>query len=124
MKAVFFALAAFLGIWGAIRGHIVYCLIRDTFPPQFQDDLSSRFAIYVYALSHSTPLPLQAEYLKSLACGSASLFCVALGFLISGNIPFGSLWLLGFFAVAFSTVKSWTTYKANCSRAESQQTNE
>jgi hypothetical protein len=122
LNAVFFVLAVFLGIWAAIRYHIVYCKIRDTFPPQFQDDLPSRYAFPVYALSHSTPLPLQAEYMKSLGCACACFFCVSLAFFASGNIPFGILCLLASFAITFSTMKSWKTYKENSRRAEAQQT--
>ena len=124
MNAVFFVLAGFLGIWGAIRGHIVYCSIRDSFLPQFQDDLSSRYAFSVYALSHSTPLPLQAEYMKPQGCGCAFFLCVSLGFFILGNIPLGCLCLLGFSAIAFGAMKDWKTYKEYCSRAKSQQTRE
>ena len=120
----FFVLGGFLGILSAIRGHIVYSSIRDSFPPQFQDDLSSRYAFGVYALEHSTPLPLQASYVKSLGGGCAGFLCVSLGFFVSGNIPSGCLSLLFFFAVAYSTMKSWKAYKENCSRAESRQAKE
>ena len=124
MYAAFFVLGGFIGLWGVIRNHIVYLKIRHTFPPQFQDDLSSKFAFGVYAVSHSTPLPLQTEYLKSKGWGCVSFLSVSLGFFIQGNIPLGCLFLLMLSVLAYSTMKDWKEYKENCRRAESQQIKE
>jgi hypothetical protein len=85
---------------------------------------SSRYAFSVYALAHSTPLPLQAEYMKSLGCGSACLFCVSLGFFISGNIPFGCLWRLGsLWLVSARSSPGRRTRKIAAERRASQLTN-
>jgi hypothetical protein len=124
MYAAFFVLGGFIGLWAGIRNHIVYLKIRHTFPPQFQDDLSSKFAFGVYAVSHSTPLPLQTEYLKSKAWACVSFLSVSLGFFILGNIRFGCVCLLAFIVIAYSTMKDWKTYKENGIRAQSQQVEE
>jgi hypothetical protein len=124
LQVAFFVLGGYLGMWGGIRNHIVYLKIKDTFPEQFDDELFSRFAFGVYAISRSTPLPLQTEYMKSMGWGCVSFLSMSLGFFISGNIPFGCLCLLASLAIASSIMKDWKAYKENCSRAESQQTKE
>jgi hypothetical protein len=124
MNAVFFVLSAIAAIWSAVRYQIVYRSVVDSFPPQFQDDLTSRYAFPVYALSPSTPLPLQAEYMKSLWGGCVSFLCVSLGFFSSQNVVFGGFCLAGFFWVVFSTLKSWKTFKENCNRASTRRDKE
>jgi hypothetical protein len=116
MAAVFFVAGAIALIWSAVRYQIVYRSLIDSFPPQFQDDLTSRYAFPVLALSPSTPLPLQADYMKTLWGSCAGFLCISLGFFVSQNVPFGFLCLLGFFWAVFSTLKSWKTYKENYNR--------
>lgn|SRR6185437_7947646 len=118
MNALFFVLGVMAMIWSAIRYHFVYRSIVDSFAPQFQDELTSRYAFPVFALSAPTPLPLQAEYMKSLWGSCAAFLCVSLGFFASRNAVFGCFFLVGFFLAVFQTAKSWKTYKENCNRVE------
>ena len=120
MAAVFFVMGGMAMIWSAVRSQVVYRSIVDSFPPQFQDDYTSRYAFSVYALAPSTPLPLQAEYMKALWAGCACMLCVALGCFALPNVVWGCFILAGFFWAVFSTFKSWKTYRENCNRAVSQ----
>lgn len=120
MAAVFFVVSAMAGIWSAIRYEIVYRSVVDSFPPQFQDDLTSRYAFPVYVLSPSTPLPLQADYVNSLWGSCVVCLCVSLGFFSSQNVVFGCFVLAGFFWTLFSTFKSWKTYRQNCNRTQAK----
>jgi hypothetical protein len=88
----------------------------DSFPPELKDELTAKFALHTIALSPSTPLSLQAEYVKSLAAGCVAMFCFSLALFCAGKVD-GWLALGGFVLVAFSTVKSWKTYRHNCNRA-------
>jgi len=116
MHAVFFVLAGVITLWSAVKSHVVYRSIVDSFPPQFQDDLSSRYAFPVLVLSPSTPLELQAEYMKSLLGGCAVFPCVSLGFFAARNVVFGCFMFIAFIWSVFSTIRSWKTYKENCER--------
>src|SRR4051794_221026 len=115
MAPLFFTVGAIAGIWSAVRSQILYRQLVDSFPPQFQDQLTSRYAFSVYALDPSTPLPLQAEYMKCQYAGCACILGISLGF-FSLNIPAGCLVLLGFLLSVFWTFKSWKTYQENCNR--------
>ncbi|WJR76478.1 hypothetical protein [Bradyrhizobium sp. NP1] len=117
MPALFFAVGVIAFIWSAVKSQIVYYSVRDSFPPQFQDDLNARYAFSVYALMPSTPLPLQAEYMKSLWGFCVSFLCFSLGCFSMQNVVLGCFLLIGFILVVFSTFKSWRTYKENCNRA-------
>ena len=64
MAAVFGVICALAFLWSAVKYQMVYVATIDSLPPQFQDELNSRYAFPVYALAHSTPLELQAEYIK------------------------------------------------------------
>jgi hypothetical protein len=66
MAAVFVVGAVMAIIWSAAKYRIVYRTVVDSLPPQ----LSSRYAFPVYALSASTPLPLQAEYVNPSGAGA------------------------------------------------------
>src|SRR6476660_9833410 len=110
MAAVFFVVGAIAVILSAVRCEIVYRSLVDSFPPQFQDELTSRYAFPVLALSPSTPLALQAAYMKALWAGCVCFLCVSLGFFASQNVVFGCFCLLGFFWSVFSTIKSWKTF--------------
>jgi hypothetical protein len=120
MSATFFVIGAIAMIWSVVKSQIVYRSVVDSLPPQFQDDLTSRYAFSVYALEPSTPLSLQAEYVKSLYGGCVAFLCVSLGCFSAGNIAFGGFFLFGFFWSVFYTIKSRKTYNENCRRAESQ----
>lgn len=116
MAALFAILSGIAMIWSAIRYQIVYNSVIDTFPPQFQDDLTSRYAFPVLALRASTPLPLQAEYVKASWGGCVAFLCVSLCFFSLGELIVGCLGLVVFLVSIFSAIKSWKTYKENCNR--------
>ncbi len=124
MNAVFFVMGAMAAIWSAIRYQFVYRSVVDSFAPQFSDDLSSRYAFPVFALSAPTPLSLQAEYMKSLWGGCVAFLRASLGFFSARNPVLGCFLLLVFFFCIFGTFKSWRTYKENCRHAEERQDGE
>jgi hypothetical protein len=114
MAAVLFVLGGMILLFSGVKAQFVYRSIVDSLPPQFQDDLSSRYAFPVYALSSSTPLPLQAEYVKSMLGFCISFLCLSLGFFAARNVVFGCFLLVWFVWGAFVTIKSWKTYRTNC----------
>lgn len=116
MAAVFVVGAGIAMIWSAVKYMIVYRALVDMLPPQ----LPSRFAFPVFALSHSTPLSLQAEYVKSLWGGCVGFLCVSLCFFSLGEWIVGCVLLAVFVASAVSAFKAWRTYKENCHRAAAQ----
>jgi hypothetical protein len=114
---VFFgAICALAAIWSALKYFEVQSVVSDTLPLQFRDGLNSRYAIPIYALEPSTPLAVQAEYVKSLAGGSVALTCFALACLFAGQMPGVLLASMGAVAVTISAIKSWKTYRQNCGR--------
>ena len=116
MVAVFVVGAFLAMLWCLVRSQIVYHSIKDSFPPQFQDPLMSRYAFSVYALEPSTPLSLQAEYVKSSVAACVACLCASLAFFSVQQVVIGCLLLVVFFVSFFSTIKSWKTYKENCNR--------
>ena len=117
LGAVFAVTSLIAGVWSAVNYQIVYYALIDSFPPQFQDSLNSRYAFPVYAMSPSTPLSLQADYLKSLAGGCFAMLCFSLSCFSFQRADGGCLALVGFSAAAVSAIKSWKTYKENCNLA-------
>ena len=103
-------------IWSALKYFEIRSVVLDRVPPQLQDDLNSRYAIPIYALEPSTPLTVQAEYMKSLIGGSVAMVCFALACFFAGQMPGALLASLGAIVVVVSTVKSWKTYRKNCDR--------
>jgi hypothetical protein len=95
---------------------LVYRALIDSFPPELKDDLTAKFALHVIALSPSTPLSLQAEYLKSLAAGCVAVLCFSLSLFCADKVE-GWLALGGCLLIAISTIKSWKTYRQNRNRA-------
>lgn len=116
MGAVFAVVCAIAFVWSGIKFQVAYHALQDAIPPQFQGGEMSRYAFPVYALHPSTPLALQADYVKSLAGGTIALLCFSASCFLFGRSDGGLLALLGFGAGTVSTFKSWNTYKANCSR--------
>jgi hypothetical protein len=114
---VFGFLAAFVGILSAIRYQAVCSALADSLPSHFQDGLSSRFAAPAYALHSSTPLKLQADFVKSLAGGVVAMACFALSCYFGERLDGALLASAGAVAVAYSAIKSWMTYRENCHRA-------
>ena len=103
-------------LWSLFKYQTTYIALLDLLPPQFQDGLNSKFAFPEYVLSPSTPLTLQAEYVKSqigfcLGTLGVSLLCFSFEKTIVGLIV-----MIMFFAFSALTIKTWKTYKANCNR--------
>jgi hypothetical protein len=124
MPAVFGVVCLIAMIWSAVRYQIVYNRVVELMPPQFQDDLTSRYALPVYALDPSTPLPLQQDYLNSQWAGCVAMLCASLALFSAQNNVFGCFCLAVFVWAVFHTMKSWKTYKQNCNRTASQQAEE
>lgn len=120
MAAAFAVMCGIAIIWSGVKSQIVYHSIIDSFPPQFQDPETSRYAFSVLALSPSTPLPLQAEYVKSLWGGCAACLCLSLCFFSLDQPIVGGGCLVVLLASVFFTIKSWNVYKANCNRPAAQ----
>jgi hypothetical protein len=83
--AELFAVATVIAfVCSAVLAQSVYRALVSSFPLQFQDDLYSRYYFPEAALSPSTPLPLQADYVKSLAAGCLGMFCFSLACFSAG----------------------------------------
>ena len=115
MAAVFGVVSIIAFIWSAFRNHVVYRALIDSFPPELKGGITAKFALHVIAISPSTPLSLQAEYMKSLVAGCVAMLCFSLALFCADKVE-GWLVLGGFLLVAISTIKSWKTYKQNCHR--------
>jgi hypothetical protein len=115
--AIFVVIAFAAGLVSAVTWQIVYNSVVDTLPPQFQDPETSRYAISVYALASSTPLPIQGDYMVCGMSGWVMLLSASLALFSAHQSVFGCL-LLGAIAVAIPAgIKSWKTYRDNCERA-------
>jgi hypothetical protein len=120
MSVVCFVLGGFLLFSSGLRAHLIYLSIVDTFPPQFQDDLVSRYAFPVLVLSHPTPLSLQADYLKSALTGWVGSLCISAGFFFASNFLLGYFTLAGLAYGCHWLVNAWKTYRTNCERQMDQ----
>jgi hypothetical protein len=120
MAAVFGVGAAMAFIWAAAKYQMVYGSVVDSLPPQ----LPSRYAFPAYALSPSTPLALQAEYVKSLWGASVAFLCVSLCFFSLQEIGAGCAAFAVFCWHAVYSVKARKSYTENCSQALAQEQRE
>ena len=120
MAAVFVVGAGMAMIWSAAKYLIVYRAVVDSLPPQ----LPSRYAFPVYALSASTPLPLQAEYVRSLWGGSVGFLCVSLSFFSLLELGAGCAAFAVFCWSVVHAVKARRSYTENCSQALAQDNRE
>jgi Ca2+/Na+ antiporter len=120
MGAVFGVLTLIAGIWTIVLSQRVDNSAIEFLPPQFQDPLSSRYALPGLALSHPMPLSLQAEYIKSQKVSCVAVLCGALTLFSFHQIVFGCLALAAFFVCVFRTIKSSKIYQQNCSRVLAQ----
>ena len=100
----------------AFHNHLVYRALIDTFPPDFQDGITSKFALHTIALSPTTPLQLQADYVTSLAVGCAAMLCFSGALFCADKAIPGWFTLGGSLLIAFSTIQSWKTYRQNYDR--------
>jgi hypothetical protein len=111
MMGPIFAIAGVIAfVWAAVKYEVTARTLHDAFPPQFQDALMSRYAFPVYALHHSTPLTLQADYVKASAGGAVAMLCFSLSCFSFGRPDGGVLALFGFGAGAVFVFKSFKTY--------------
>jgi hypothetical protein len=76
--ALFGVLTLIAGIWSIVVYQRFYNSAVEFLPPQFQDDLTSRYALSEWALSHPMPLALQAEYVRLAKGGCVAFLCGAL----------------------------------------------
>jgi hypothetical protein len=121
----FLAIAtAFAILWSAFKYQTTYVALIDSLPLQFRDGLNSRYAFPEYVLHPSTPLALQAEYVKSqIGFCFATLGLSLLCFLHEKNAV-GLILLAMFFGFSALTIKSWKTYQGNLNRRAACDDNE
>lgn len=113
MTTVFaFAIFAAL-IWSGFKYYAVYVALVDTFPPEWRDSLTARFALSQAALSPSTPLVVQADYVASEIGGCLVTFLLSLLLFSVGEARGG--WLLAaiFLLIIASTIRSARKYWEN-----------
>jgi len=101
LVAVFVVGAFIVAIWSIVIYQNVYNSVIEFFPPQFQDPFTSRYAFPVLALSPSTPLSLQADYVKSLSGFCVVFLCISLSFFSIQQVAIGFLRLGVFFMSVF-----------------------
>ena len=116
MVVLFVVGAGLAFIWGGAKYQMVYGSVIDSLPPQ----LPSRYAFPAYALSPSTPLPLQAEYVKSLWGMSVGFLCVSLSFFSLQEIGAGCAAFAVFCWSVVYSVKARKKYMENCNQALAQ----
>ena len=118
MHIAFFVLGGFLLFVSAIRTYSVQRAIVETLPPQFQEYEKARYAVSVYALEPTTPLDVQADYVRSegLACGAC--LSISAGLFAADHAVFGSLALIAFAWTGYGALADWKTYMSNRERAQ------
>jgi hypothetical protein len=104
-------LSALAVIWSMFKYQTTYVALIESLPPQFQDGLSSKFAFPEYVLNPSTPLALQADYVKSQIGFCFATIGIALLCFFSEKIVAGM-----FFIFTALTGKSWKIYTGNRNR--------
>lgn len=104
-------------VWTIIKCQTAYAALMESLPPQFQDGLSSKFAFPEYVLRPSTPLLLQAEYVKSQIGSCFAALGISLLFFLSEKLLAGSIALIVFFGFTVLTIKSWKAYQSNSKRS-------
>jgi len=107
-------IAAFLRAW--FLQNAVDDALSRSLPPEFTEGITSRFTPSVFALSPSTPLSVQADYVNVLVAGSFAMLCLSLMIFLNGEVVGGWLMFGIFLAGVFSTFRAWKTYKKNCNR--------
>ena len=108
---VILCLASFIySVWQNQKVHLA---LIGSFPPEFDNEMIEKVALHAIALRSSTPLRLQADYVKSVAAFAVTFLCFSLSLFSAGEVVGGWLGLIWFFAGAVGTIKSWRTYKEN-----------
>jgi hypothetical protein len=103
-------------VWSYFRYQRVFDALIDTFPLELRDDHTSRFAIHPIALSPSTPLALQADYVKSEVGVCLAMLAGALSSFLYGNVVLGLTWSVVWLVGVVVTFNSWKAYAANRDR--------
>ena len=86
---------------------------RPKFPPPFQDEESSRYAIDIFIWERTVSAGTRRKYLLSLLCFSLAAGCVMLLMVTYGS-PFAiALFGAVFFAMACTTLMRWIKYRAD-----------
>ena len=92
--------------------------------PQYENHFRSKLAVPEFALSPSTPLSLQLEYVQSLMGGCIFIFCMALICFLYENPVGGWLFMVVFVIAVASTRNYWKRYQANVNRKKAVQNDE
>jgi hypothetical protein len=112
-----FAIPCFVAfVYAVWKNQMVHYALIDSFPPELSDEMTAKFALYSVALSPSTPLLVQVEYVKSLVAGAFAMLCFSLTLFSLGEMFGGWLGLIAFPVCAVPAIKSWRTYQENCRR--------
>jgi hypothetical protein len=107
---------AFAAIWSAFKHQTAYATLISSMPPEFQSGDISRHAFEVIVLSPSTPSELQWDYVTCQAGLCFAVLCFALACYFAGRTDNAVLLLLGSLVGAYSTIRSWTSYRRNRNR--------
>jgi hypothetical protein len=99
--------------WSFLRYHRVYYAVVDSLPLELRDEHTSHFAFHTIALRRSTPLALQADYVKSYAVACVAPLAMSLSCFMLDNVVAGWGFLILFLMSSAVTIKSWKAYKAN-----------
>lgn len=121
MGALFGVLTLIAGIWTIVIHQRIYNAAIEFLPPQFQDEMSSRFAFPVWALSHPMPLDLQEDYVRLLKVSTVAVLCGTLALFSTNNILFGCVGAAAFLVSVFKTIKGAKIYEQNRIRARSEE---
>lgn len=103
-------------LWSLFKYQTTYVAVIDLLPSQFQDGLNSRYAFPEYALSPSTPLALQVDYVKSQMGFCFATFGVSLLCFLFQKTVVAWIVLVMFFGFSALAIKSWKAYQANRNR--------
>jgi hypothetical protein len=113
-------LVAFIGFvsacaaaWGIVLNQRIYLDVKETLPPEF-DDEEFRYATYPqFALSPSTPLRLQADYVRAgISLCSACLGFSVCAFLL-GSTTAALIFLVFFLGLAAASIRHMKIYREN-----------
>jgi hypothetical protein len=104
-------------IWSVLLRRQVHDALVDSLPPMFHEYPYDQYVADEFAPKPSTPLAVQADYLRSLIGGCLFALCISLSWFIGGNVFAGCFFLLALIGTAIVTFRAWKAYKANCNRA-------
>jgi len=106
-------------LWTTYRSQKIFYALLDSFPLQFRDELTSRYAFHYVALARSTPLHLQRAYVGTLIVFCLVPLGVSLSCLLLEKVIISGILFAMFIGLALTAGMSWRTYRSNCNRQES-----